>query len=193
MTEKSSILNRNLGSQTFVPKHSKTMNLGSPGSQNSFWRVPGSAKGEPEAHKGRLRDPNSSHRGCFETSLGSLGTAWWGSGTCLGDSRGPFWSNIRSKTQLFCCKLFWSCFLEVFKLTFIWFCFSQPYGYTVIYNGFCMFSGLVFFRKVCKVCMDKLGKITQTCCFCRCFLLNKCWTSWRHVQNDVKRAGQAPK
>ena len=79
-----------------VPKSSKTMLLGSPGSQNSFWRHLGSAKGEPEAHKGDLKEPNKSYRGCFETPLGSLGVAWGGSETCLGDSKGSFWSKIGS-------------------------------------------------------------------------------------------------
>ena len=99
--------------EIWVPKPSKTIHLGSPGSQNSSWRHLGSAKGQPEALKRGLGEPNRSHRGCLETSLGSLGAAWGGSGTCLEDAQGSFWSKRWFQTRWFCCKLFWSCFFEV--------------------------------------------------------------------------------
>ena len=62
--------------EIWVFKPSKTRHLGTPGSQNSSWRHLGSAKGQPETHKGGLGEPNRSHRGCLETPLDFLGAPW---------------------------------------------------------------------------------------------------------------------
>ena len=47
----------------------------------------GSARGELEAHKECLGEPNRRHRGCLETPLGSLGIAW--------EALGPAWETPR--------------------------------------------------------------------------------------------------
>ena len=85
MTDKSSIL-----IEIWVPKRSKIRFLGSPGSQNSSWKHLGSAKGQPETHKGGLGEPNRCHRGCLETPLDSLGTPWG----LPGDSLGTAWEAL---------------------------------------------------------------------------------------------------
>ena len=95
-----------------MSKRSKTRHLGSPGSQNSFGRHLGSAKGHPEAHKGGLEEPKRSHRGCLETPLGSLQAAWADAGTCLEDPKAPFWSKTDPKLDDFAANLFGACFFE---------------------------------------------------------------------------------
>ena len=125
MTDKSSILNRNLGTKRFK--------LGPPGSQNSSWRHLGSAKGQPEALKRGLGEPSRSHRGCLETSLGSLGDARGGSGTCLKDAQGPFWSKSWPQTWWFLCKFFSSCFF--------WSCIAN-------FNAFLFFPTFRIYRNL---------------------------------------------
>ena len=87
--------------------------MGSPGSQNRCWRHLGSAKGQPEALKRGLAEPNTSHRGCLETSLDSLGAAWEALGPAWKTPRDHFGAKVDPKLDDFAASFFDAVFLIV--------------------------------------------------------------------------------